>query len=179
MISLKSRVTTKILNYYFLNPRARHYVNELARILDMDPKNAYRKLAELENEGVLISEFTGKQRYFFLNKKSKIAKTYEELLARTAGLAEQLKQAVRQVRGVEHTYIFGSYAKNTMDAGSDIDLLVVGDHSTLELQKTLNKIQAWAGREINVVNISKPELKKKIKSPFIKNIFTQKHIKLL
>lgn len=179
MISLKSQVTIKILNYYFLNPQAKHYVNELARILDLDPKNTHRKLGELEHEGVLRSEFSGKQKYFFLNKKSKIAKTYEALLARTAGLPEQLKQAVGQVRGVEQVYIFGSYAKNTMDAGSDIDLLVVGSHSALELQKTVNKIQKWAGREINTVNISPKELKQKAGSPFVRNIFSHKHIRLL
>lgn len=181
MIPLKSQVTIKILNYYFLNLTASHYVNELARILKLDPKNLHRKLNELEKEGILKSEFVGKQRYFALNRSSKIAKTYRELLSQTSGVQEQLRKAIKQISGVQEAYIYGSYAKNTMDAGSDIDLLVVGDHSALALQKVLNQIQRMIGREINVVNISKAELdaKKKQKNPFVRNIFSGKYIKIL
>jgi len=180
MISLKSKTTIKILTYYFLNPDLRHYVNELARILKLDPKNAHRKLGELEREGILKSEFEGKQRYFSLDKKSKTVKIYKELLSQTVGLEEQIRKAIQKISGVELAYIYGSYAKNTMTGASDIDLLVVGSHSTLELQKAMNKIQKDIGREINTVNISPKELsfKKKKKDPFITNVFSGKHIKL-
>ncbi|MCX5667712.1 MAG: hypothetical protein NTY34_05330 [Candidatus Omnitrophica bacterium] len=39
MISLRSKVAIKLLDYYFLNPEAQVYINELARILELDPKN--------------------------------------------------------------------------------------------------------------------------------------------
>lgn len=181
MITLKSKVTVKILTYYFLNPDLRHYINELARILKLDPKNLLRKLNELEKEGILKSEFVGKQRYFSLNKKSKVTNIYKDLMAQTAGLEEQIRKLIRNVPGTEQAYIYGSYAKNTMSTGSDIDILIVGNHSTLKMQKALNKIQRGMGREINAVNISMRELnlKKKKKDPFIHNIFSGKHIKLL
>lgn len=181
MISLKSQVTIKILNYFFLNHKASHYVNELARILKLDPKNLHRKLNELEEEGILKSDFIGKQRHFSLNNKSKIIKPYQELLAQTVGLKAQLKNVIEKINGVEEVYIYGSYAKDAMSAGSDIDLLVIGNHSNLELQKAINQIQRWIGREINLINLTKKELnqKKKQKNPFIKNIFTNKYIKLL
>lgn len=89
MISLKSQIILKILTYYFLNPAASHYVNELARILQADPKNLHRKLNELEQEGILKSEFQGKQRHFFLNKHSRIAKIYKDLFSQTFGLTQQ------------------------------------------------------------------------------------------
>ncbi len=181
MIPLKSRITVEVLNYYFINSEARHYVNELARILDLDPKNLYRKLKELEKEGILKSEFAGKQRYFSFNKNSKIAKIYKQLFLQTIGLEDQLRKAIGKIRGVEHAYIYGSYAKHSMSASSDIDLLVIGNHSTLDLQKGLNLIQRRIGREINVTNISSRELSIKIKkkNPFIRHIFSDKRIKLL
>jgi len=70
MIGFRSKITIKVLNYYFLNPKKSHYVNELARILDVDPANLFRKLIELEREGVLVSEMRGNQRYFSLNKNT-------------------------------------------------------------------------------------------------------------
>jgi len=63
MISLRSKITIKLLDYYFLNPNAQVYINELARILEIDPKNTETKLKELEMEGLFKSEFRGKQRY--------------------------------------------------------------------------------------------------------------------
>ncbi|TSA44845.1 hypothetical protein D4R52_03535 [bacterium] len=181
MISLKSQVTIRILDYYYLNPSARHYINELARILKLDPKNLHRKLNELEKEGILKSDFAGKERYYYLNGKSRVAKAYKDLFLQTVGLPEQLKKLIKSVNGTEQAYIFGSYAKNTMSAGSDIDLLVVGNHSVLDLQKELNQLQKWIGREINAVNLTKKELKRKEKNndPFISNIFSNKHLKLL
>ena len=80
MISLRSKVTIKILNYFFINPDARHYINELARILNLDPKNVDTKLKELEKEGLLKSEFSGKQRYFYLSKKYPLLKEYRQIV---------------------------------------------------------------------------------------------------
>ena len=52
MIPLRSKVSRKILSYYFLNPSKRHYINELARLLELDPKNLHSKLVEFERLGI-------------------------------------------------------------------------------------------------------------------------------
>ncbi len=39
MISLKSKITRKLLNYFFLNPKESLYVNELSRNLALDKRN--------------------------------------------------------------------------------------------------------------------------------------------
>ena len=69
MLNLKSQITAKLLGYYFVNPQAKIYINQLARTLEVDPTNLMRKLKEFERDGLLASEFSGKQRYYFLNKK--------------------------------------------------------------------------------------------------------------
>ena len=181
MISLRSKVTIKILNYFFINPDARHYINELARILNLDPKNADTKLKELEREGLLESEFSGKQRYFYLSKKYPLLKEYRQIVLKTVGLERCLKEALSKIYGLEEAYLFGSYARDKMDISSDIDLLVIGSHSSLSAQKAINKIQQEISRDINVINLTKKELaeKRKKKNPFIKDIFSKKIIKLL
>ncbi len=181
MIFLKSKIAQKILNYYFLNPHAKHYINELARLLKLDPKNVDTKLKELQKEGILQSEFLGKQRYFSLVKGSPLVKAYKELLSQTVGLEQQLRAMVKQVPNLKQAFIYGSYAKNTMIVGSDIDLLVIGDHSTLALQKAVNPIQKASGREINIVNMTEWEFrqKKKSRNSFLTNVFKNKTIKLV
>lgn len=178
MISLKSKTTIKILNYFFLNPKAKNYINELAKILDLDPKNLYRKLRELEKEGILESEFLGKQRYFYLSK-SPIVEAYRQIILKTVGFESLLKKVLNKIKGIKEAYLFGSYARDKMDTSSDIDLLVIGNHSPLILQKEIIKLQREIDREINIINMSEKEFKeKKNKDPFIKNIFSDKFIKI-
>lgn len=181
MISLRSKVTIKLLDYYFLNPKAQAYINELARILDLDPKNTETKLKELEKEGLLKSEFRGKQRYFFLAKDNPILKHYRQIFLRTYGIEKRLKDMINNVKGLKEAYLFGSYASNKMDSSSDIDLLAIGTHSVLELQRAIVKLQKDTGREINVINLSPKEFdkKKKEKNPFITGVFKTKIIRIM
>ena len=181
MISLRSKVTLKLLDYYFLNPEAQVYINELARILELDPKNTETKLKELEKEGLFKSEFRGKQRYFFLAKDNPVLEHYRQIFLKTHGIEKRLKDMIGNIKGLEETYLFGSYASNKMDSSSDIDLLAIGTHSVLELQRVIAKLQKDTGREFNVTNLSIKEFKdkKKNKDPFINSVFKNKIIRLV
>jgi len=181
MISLRSKVTIKILNYYFLNPKDRHYINELAKILDLDPKNTDRKLKELEKMGLLKSEFLGKQRYFFLSQDNPLLKNYRQMFLKTYGLEQKLKDLFKQFTGIEQAYLFGSYVKDKMDTESDIDILIIGNHSSIELQKKIIQLQKEIGREINIISLSSKEFrnKQKTKDPLLKNILSNRTIKLI
>lgn len=181
MISLRSKVAIKLLDYYFLNPDARHYINELARILGLDPKNTESKLKEFEANGLFNSEFRGKERYFFLAKDNPILEHYRQIFLKTYGLEKKLKDALSSIKGVGEAYIYGSYASNKMDSSSDIDILAIGSHSVLELQRLLAKLQKGTAREFNVTNMEAEEFKAKKKSgdPFIRQVFSGKTLRLV
>ncbi|MFH0763113.1 MAG: nucleotidyltransferase domain-containing protein [Candidatus Omnitrophota bacterium] len=181
MISLRSKVAIKLLDYYFLNPDAQAYINELARILDLDPKNTETKLKELEKEGLLKSEFRGKQRYFFLAKDNPVLEHYRQIFLKTHGIEKRLKDMISNIKGLKEAYLFGSYASNKMDSSSDIDILAIGSHSVLELQRVIAKLQKDTGREFNVMNLSLKEFeaKKKNKDPFLNSVFKTKTIRLI
>lgn len=178
-ISLRSKVTIKILNYFFLNPDAERYVNDLADSLESDPKNVHRKLSELEQEGLLKSEFRGKERYFSINNNYPLLEPYRQIFLKTSGIEQRLKQILAKIMGIKAAYLFGSYAQNRMDASSDIDILIVGTHSPLEVQKRLTPLQTEIGREINVVNMDPKEFGQKKRENFLRNIFDNEPIQLL
>jgi predicted nucleotidyltransferase len=181
MISLRSKVAIKLLDYYFLNPDAQAYINELARTLELDPKNTETKLKEFEKEGLFKSEFRGKQRYFFLAKDNPVLEHYRQIFLKTHGIEKRLKDMISDIKGLKEAYIFGSYATNKMDSSSDIDILAIGSHSVLELQRVIAKLQKDTGREFNVTNLSLKEFeaKKKNKDPFINSVFKTKTIRLV
>lgn len=181
MISLRSKVTIKILDYYFLNPDAQVYINELARILELDPKNTETKLKEFERKGLFNSEFRGKERYFFLAKGNPVLENYRQIFLKTYGIEKRLKDMLRGIKGLEEAYLFGSYANDTMDSSSDIDILAIGSHPVLELQRGIAKLQKDVGREFNVTNLSRKEFeaKKKVGDPFISGVFKARTIRLV
>ncbi len=181
MISLRSKVAIKLLDYYFLNPDAQHYINDLARILGLDPKNTETKLKEFQEKGLLKSEFRGKERYFFLAKDNPILEHYRQIFLKTYGIEKSLKDIMEDIEGLNEAYIFGSYAANKMDSSSDIDILAVGSHLVLELQRVIAKLQKDIGREFNVTNLSQKEFKakKKRKDHFIASVFKTKILRLV
>ncbi len=180
MISLRSDITQKVLGYFMLHDRAELYINEMARRLSVDDGNLTRKLKELEKEGILKSELKGQEKYYSLNRSFPLVQEYKKIILKTVGLEQQLKELLKPIKGLKNAYIFGSYATDKMDASSDIDLMVVGNHSTIEVQKKIAEIQKSVNREINVINLSREEYAKKQKSdPFIKSILRKKKIQIL
>jgi predicted nucleotidyltransferase len=92
-----------------------------------------------------------------------------------------LRKNLKGIDNIKKAYIYGSYAKDKMDVHSDIDLLIIGNHDIVPLQRRLNKIQKEINREINVVNMSQGELLKRMKNkdPFIKEVFRHKNIRVV
>ncbi len=181
MFEFRSKITIKVLRYFLLNKNRRHYVNELADLLELDPGNLFRKLKELEQEGILASEAQGNQKYFRLNKKYPLLRELEHFFLAKYGVEENLRQKLSKLKGLQSAYIFGSYAQNSLQQESDIDLLLVGSHYSLEAKRLILPLAKEIQREINIVDVSTTEFKKKKKTgdEFLKNIFSQKHIKII
>lgn len=176
----KSKLAVKILDYFFLNPQDKRYVNELARLLASDPMNVYRKLKEFEKLGLLQSEFRGRERYFFLNRKSPLLKHYRQIFMKTQGLEKRLAAIMERIPGLNEAYIYGSFARGKMDSSSDIDILAVGDHSVMELQRPVSRLQREIGRDVNIVNMSLAEFHEKQGkgNAFLKQVFHNPVIKI-
>ena len=180
MLSLRSKITKAVLSYFLLHEHAEMYVLEMARKLHLDDGNLARKLKELEKEGILKCEEKGKERYYSLNKAFPLLKEYRQIIMKTVGIEGALKDLLKDVKGIEEAFLFGSYAKDRMDSASDIDLMVVGDQDTVELRKKLAGIQKTTDREINLVSMSPAEYEKRKKQDsFVKSLQTTKKVKLV
>jgi predicted nucleotidyltransferase len=180
MISLRSKVTKELLSFFFLNPHEELFVNELAGKLTLDKRNLVKKLRELEKEGVLNCERKGNLKLYSINMKYPLYKEYRSLVLKTMGIEEKIRQIVRKAEGIKKAYIYGSYAKDKLSAHSDIDILIVGSHDIINLQKQISALQRKCGREIIVVNMGLREynLRQKKKDPFISEIMKEKHIEI-
>jgi predicted nucleotidyltransferase len=181
IFSLKSQITQKLLIYFFLNKTTEKYVNELAKILVVDPKNLDSKLKELTRAGIFKQDRRGKECFYSLNKNFTLLKEYEQIVKKTFGIERQIKNILQNEKNICKAYIFGSYAKNKLGTESDIDLLIIGNQKLLDLQVKFFALQKQIGREINIINMTKAEFerKKQNTNPFIKNIFTRPIIEII
>ena len=181
MVAIKSKVTKALINYYLLNKGAELYVNESARLLELDPKNTHRKLVELEEQGVLLSRFSGQQKYYRLNINYPLLKELRAIVDSTIGLPAMICENIKSIFGIKEAYIFGSFAKNELDEHSDIDILVIGTHRPFEVSKKMAALSKKLKREFNAINMSSKEYERKkyLKDPFLQNIFASKIIKVL
>ena len=180
MLSLRSEVTKKVLNYFFINPEESLYINEISRKLQLDKRNVVKKIRELEKEGILKSQKRGNLKLYSINQDYPLYDEYRKIIIKTIGFEESLRGILEDTGGVREAYIYGSYAKNEMRVNSDIDLLIIGDHNIIQLQRRLNKLQKEIDREINIVNMDEDEFKRRVKrnDPIIAGILQQKNIKV-
>ena len=181
MISLKSDITKKLLNYFFINPQENLYVNEIARKLNLDKRNLVKKIRELEKEGILENANRGNLKLYSINENYPLYNEFKAIVLKTVGLEDKLKKILHETENIKQAYIYGSYAQDKMDTNSDIDILVIGDHNIIQLQQKLSKLQKEISREINIVNMDLNEYKKRVKNkdPFILGLINKKHIKLI
>lgn len=180
MISLKAKETKAVLGYLFLHENAELYVNEMARKFSLDDGNLSRKLKQLAREGILKCRDSANSCFYSLNREYPLLKEYKGIVLKTIGVEQKLRDVLSDVQGIEQAFIFGSYAKGSMDAASDIDLLVVGKHDTLVLQKAVVVIQKEMDREINVISMGSKEYQEKLKKdPFIKSLAKKKKVRIV
>ncbi len=179
MIKLSSKTTKKLLSYFFLHEDESLYFNEVVRRLDEDRRNLSKKMKEFEAMGILSVESKGNLKIYSMNKKFPLYEEYKKIVLSTAGIENEIKEALLKVKGVREAFIFGSYAKNTMDSLSDIDVMVIGEHKTIDLHKALSRVQKKIDREINITSMGQNEFRAKRNDPFISKVIKSKKIALI
>jgi len=163
MINFNSNKIKQILAFYFLNKRSRLYLKELSDILEIDKGNLSRYLNSLVEEGVLRAEIEGREKYFLLNSSYPLLNNLKKMMATSVSPETLLKKSLSSIKGLEHAYLFGSYASGKLKKDSDLDILLVGSHDSIEVRENLISLQRRLGREINIVDYSVEEYKEKLK----------------
>ena len=142
----------RVLAILLLDPQASLHVRELARRTGSQPGTLNRELAKLAEAGVLLRQRVGNQVHYQANRACPVFNELAGLLRKTAGLPATLAEALSPLAGrIRLALVFGSVARGTQTATSDIDLLILGDVTLAEAVHALHPLQAMLGREINPV----------------------------
>jgi DNA-binding transcriptional ArsR family regulator len=146
---LSSKVKAEVFRLLFgVNGQPLH-VRELERRSGLALGTVRQELERLTKVGVIEARVDGNRRYYAAREEHPLYPEIRGLVLKTSGLADVLRGALRQEKGVRVAFVFGSIAQGRERAHSDIDLLVIGAVSLRQLTKLLSGVGAKVGREIN------------------------------
>lgn len=153
----------RVLGLLLLHPEEAFHVREIARQTDTNAGTLHKELARLAQAGLLNRERVGNQLRYGANRQCPIFEELASILRKTSGLADVLLDAITPLsKRIEVALIFGSVARGEERAGSDVDVLLVGEIGFAEAVKALHATQEKIGREINPVVMSPEEFRRKI-----------------
>lgn len=141
----------RVLGLLYGKPDQSFYANEITRLTQAGKGGVMRELERLQHAGVLRMTRQGNQTHYQANPDCPI---YGELLGivrKTFGIADHLRNALLPLAGqLDWAFVYGSMAKGSAHAASDIDLMLIGEglHYN-EVVVLLLPVEEQLGRTIN------------------------------
>ncbi len=140
----------RVLGLLLLHPEEALHGREIARRAGLPSGTITRELTRLAQVGLLRREKRGNQLLYSAERSCPVFEELASILRKTSGVAEVLAEALAPARDrVQTAFIYGSLARGQERAGSDVDLIVIGDIGFAEAVELLHASQATLGREIN------------------------------
>ena len=160
-----------VLTHTFVDPSREVHLRELARLAQLAPRSVQQEVEKLVRAGFLLERRSGNRRYLRANKSHPLFRPIREIVLKTTGLADVLRDALGN-DGIEWAWVFGSLAANEPAAGSDVDLLIVGSLGLREAVRRLAQAQDSLGREVNPVVWTRKEFERRRREsePFLRRL---------
>ena len=176
-----SKTRKELFRLYFTNPEKQYYLRELERILNIPVSMIRKELLRLTENGIFLSAKKGNLTYYYLNKSYPLFSELRNIVFKTIGIKGALKDMLRKVEGIKAAFIYGSFAKNDENSGSDIDLFVMGSVDEDKLVRGVSKLEKSLKREINYSLYTKKdfESKKEQKDSFLLDLVENPKIFLI
>lgn len=164
--ALFTKTQQRVLRVLFGQPDRSFYASELIRDAGTGSGAAQRELARLEHSGLIVARRIGNQKHYQANAASPLYAELRNIVLKTVGLAEPLRVALKPVAsGIRAAFVYGSVAKATDQAASDIDLMVVSDSLSYgDVFGALDKLSRTLGRQVNPTVYSTAEFSKRARN---------------
>ena len=170
-----TRTQQRVLGRLFGQPDRTFYASELIREARTGSGAAQRELARLEASGLIVARRIGHQKHYQANPTSPVFADLRNIVLKTIGLVDPLREALKPIASdIRSAFVFGSVAKGTDRATSDIDLMVVSDSLSYgEVFAVLDKASKLLGRTVNPTIYTTADLAHKTKSDnaFVTRVF--------
>lgn len=165
-----------------MKPELQIHLRELARMIGGTPGTLKKELDALCAAGLLTSQRVGNQSRFSANGDHPVFPELRALIRKTIGMADILRMCLAPLANkIDAAFIFGSMARATENANSDIDLMVIGDASFADIINATYEAQTALGREINpkVMTLDEWHTRKAAGNAFLQQVISNPKIMLI
>ena len=161
---LFGKTQRRVLGLLFGNPGRSFFANEIVRQAGSGIGAVHRELAALEAAGLVTAVRKGNQKHYQANPASPIFAELRAIVAKTFGVADTLREALAPfARKIAAAFVYGSIAKGTDTATSDVDLMVISEAvSYSDLFAALAEAEQALGRKVNPSVYTPADLSNKI-----------------
>jgi predicted nucleotidyltransferase len=162
--ALFAKVQQRVLALIFGHPERSFYTSEIVRRIHSGTGAVERELSRLQRSGLVSVERIGNQKHFRANRDSPIFAELQSLVVKTVGLTEPLRKALEPYSNkIKAAFVYGSVAKGSDTAHSDIDLMVVGDElSYSDLYSALQNAESLLQRKVSPLFLSVKDWRRKV-----------------
>jgi uncharacterized protein len=154
----------RILTLLYGKPDQTFFVRQIAREIGTSVGSVQRELETLSEVGLLNRTTIGRQVFYQANSHHPAFADVRSLIAKTSGIFHQLRSALATLASqIIFALVYGSIARGDEDAGSDVDLMIVGNVTLDDVLAQLTPVENAIGRPINPSVYSLKEFKTRIK----------------
>ncbi len=158
------------------------YLRQLVRTVGAGTGAIQRELKHLTDLGLLARRVQGNQVLYQANFHSPIFSEIKSLITKTVGIHHTIRAALVPLEAqIQIAFIYGSIARQTERANSDVDLMVLGDASFSDIVAALGPAQRVLAREINPNVFSVTEFRSKLaaRNHFLRSVMKEKKLFVL
>lgn len=181
--ALFSNIQQRVLAYLFGQPERSFFATELIKLAGGGSGAVQRELARLADSGLVTVKHVGTQKHYQANPKSPIFAELCAIAQKTVGLAEPLRETLAPLaKRIKAAFVFGSVAKRSDTAASDIDVLVLSDSiDYADVFAALQSAEAKLGRTVNPTVYTPANWRKKRKegTAFVVKVAAQPKVFLI
>jgi predicted nucleotidyltransferase len=175
--ALFSTVQLRVLGLLFGQPDRSFQSAELIRLAHSGDGAVHRVLTRLAESGLVTVTRIGNQKHYQANAESPIFGELHGLIVKTVGLTAPLQAALAPfTERIADAFVYGSMARGTDTAKSDVDLMIVGDGLDYpKVYEALQGAERILDRKVNPTIYSRKEFRKRRreKNPFLERVLAQ------
>ncbi|HZZ95176.1 MAG TPA: nucleotidyltransferase domain-containing protein [Usitatibacter sp.] len=178
--ALFSRTQQSVLGLLFGQPDRSFYATQIMATVRAGSGAVQRELARLESSGLVTVRRLGTQKHYQANPESPLFAELCSIAQKTVGIAEPLRRALEPLAsGIVAAFVYGSLAKRTDTALSDIDLMIVSDSlSYADVFGAMEDVSRTLGRTVNPTVYTRREWSKRMRAQnaFVTRVMDQSKI---
>ncbi len=175
---LSSKIRAEIFRILFGTRDESLHMREIERRTGFTMGTVQHELKKLHRLDLIKKNRDGNRLYYKANKDHPLYSEIKNIVLKTVGLVDVLRETLQESPEVISAFVFGSIARSEEKADSDIDLMVIGNMGLRQISALTSRLVDQIGREINphVLTVAEFIIRLDKREHFISHVMNEKKL---